>query len=222
MNAPIRPVPTPSRLPHLLMLALIAALAGALAYQMLTGPGGGEGAPPAGLAAVYPQPRPLPDIALIAHDGTPFGRERLRGHYTLLFMGYTHCPDVCPTTLVELAAAHRALSTLPPALQPAVVLMSVDPARDTPAVLAGYVTHFDPSFTGLSGTAEALQAWARALGGVYTPEAPHDGAYGVDHSAALFLIDASARLLAVYPASLSAAALAADYTRLVRARSGAR
>jgi protein SCO1/2 len=210
------PTRAPARLLPVLVLALglAAVLAGIVAYRAL----GGGGA--AGLAAVYPEPRPLPEVALVAHDGSRFDRSRLAGHYTLLFLGYTNCPDVCPTTLVELAGARRALAALPAALQPAVVMLSVDPARDTPAVLARYVPHFDPTFVGVSGPDAALQAWAHALGAMYEAEPAQDGAYRVDHSAALFLIDPSARLLAVYPATPSAASLAADYAHLVRTRSG--
>jgi len=214
MTRPTAPTRPPNRLPLLLVLGALAATGGAVAYRALTG----TSPPP--LAAVYPAPRPLPAVALRAQDGAPFGRDRLAGHYTLLFLGYTNCPDVCPTTLLDLAGARRALAGLPGALQPAVVMLSVDPARDTPAVLARYLAHFDPSFVGVSGPDEALQAWAHALGAVYEREAARDGAYRVDHTAALFLIDPSARLLAVYPTTPSAATLAADYARLVQARRG--
>ncbi|MEI8297598.1 MAG: SCO family protein [Pseudomonadota bacterium] len=214
MSEPTRPLRAPTRLPLLLVLGLTAVFAGIAAYRTLNGSG------PPGLAAVYPEPRPLPAIALLAQDGSRFDRSHLTGHYTLLFLGYTNCPDVCPTTLMELAGARRALASLPASLQPAVVMLSVDPLRDTPAVLARYVPHFDPTFVGVSGTDAALQAWARALGAMYAAEPAQDGAYRVDHSAALFLIDPSARLLAVYPATPSAASLAADYAHLVRTRNG--
>ncbi len=173
------------------------------------------------IAAVYPEPRPLPAFELIAHDGSTYDRARLLGHYTLLFIGFSNCPQLCPATLVELAAASRRLAGLPAALRPVVVMLAVDPRRDTPAVLAGYLAHYDPAFVGVSGPDAALRVLTKALGAFYELGPSEAGAYRVDHSVALFVIDPAARLLAVYAATPAAAALAADYTRLVRARAGA-
>ena len=197
---------------------LAAALAGAyLARAWLAR----RGAPPATeAAAVYAAPRPLPAFGLVAHDGSRFGRERLLGRYTLVFFGFTNCPDLCPTTLAELAAAERLLADLPAARRPAVVMVSVDPARDTPAVLARYVPHFDPAFVGLTGDERAIGALAAALGAAFQKGAEVDGSYAVDHTAAIFLIDPAARLLAVFPTPHAARTLAADYRLILAAGSG--
>lgn len=171
------------------------------------------------VALVYPAPRPLPALELTAHDGSAFDAARLRGHYTFLLFGYTNCPDVCPTSLQELARARRLLADLPPAALPAVALVSVDPARDTPERLAAYAPHFDPSFIGVTGSEAAIDAFARALGVAIERGTAQDGNYSVDHTAALFLIDAAARVAAVFPAPHDAKTIAADY-RAIRAAAG--
>jgi protein SCO1/2 len=158
-------------------------------------------------------------MQLTDHDGNTFGVERLRGRWTLLFFGFTHCPDICPTTLATLATVRSALADLPAPQRPEVVLVSVDPARDLPAVLARYVSHFDPSFTGVTGDPAAIDALTRELGVAVMIGAPAaDGAYTVDHSAAIFLIDPQAAWTAVFGAPHDAKTIAADYRGIVSGR----
>jgi protein SCO1 len=212
---PRAPAPT-SRTLLVLAACLLAALGGALlARQWLQRPN----APPATeAAAVYAAPRPLPDFELVAQDGSRFDRARLAGRYTLVLFGYTNCPDLCPTTLAELAQAEKLLADLPAASRPAVVMVSVDPQRDTPAALGRYLPHFDPGFVGASGSDAATAALAQALGAAYQKGAEVDGSYPVDHTAALFLIDPDARLAAVFPTPHVARAIAADYRRILAGR----
>jgi len=165
--------------------------------------------PPA-LATVYPIPRDLPPFVLVDQAGARFDRGSLAGHYTLLFLGFTQCPDVCPATLATLAAAYRAM---PASGRPAVVMVSVDPAHDTPAALAAFVPRFDPAFVGAVGDAAALQPLAAALGAYYAPGSA-DGATRVQHSGAVFLIDPRSAVAAVYTTLPAPAALAADVARL--------
>ena len=208
----------PLRTLAVLASGLVAAVTGAvLARHWLTDPG----APPATeAAAVYAAPRPVPDFALLAHDGSRFDRARLAGHYTIVFFGFTNCPDLCPTTLAELARAEGLLQDLAPARRPAVVMVSVDPARDTAEVLGRYVPHFDPRFVGVTGNEATIATLATALGAAYQKGPVVDGNYGVDHTAALFLIDPEARLLAVFPTPHLATVIAADYRRILQARDG--
>lgn len=213
-ESPRVPAPSPRTL-LVLAACLAAALAGAyLARSWLARSGA---APVTEAAAVYAAPRPLPDFELLAHDGSRFDRARLLGRYTLVFFGFTNCPDLCPTTLAELARAERLLADLPAARRPAVVMVSVDPGRDTPAVLGRYVPHFDPAFVGATGPDAAIAALAAALGAAYQKGAEVDGSYAVDHTAAVFLIDPEARLLAVFPAPHAAGTIAADYRRILAA-----
>jgi protein SCO1/2 len=212
------PAPAPARVQRILALVaacLVAALGGALAARhWLAAP-----APPVTeAAAVYAAPRPLPPFELVARDGARFDRGSFAGHYTFVFFGFTNCPYLCPTTLAELAQATRLLADLPAASRPAVVMVSVDPERDTPALLARYVEHFDARFVGVTGSDAALTTLATAVGAAYqrTPEA--DGSYSVDHSAAVFLIDPESRLAAVFPTPQVARTVAADYRRILAAR----
>ena len=179
-----------------------------------------RGAPPVlERATLFEAPRPLPEFALMDQAGRIFDRKRLRGHWTFLFFGFVNCPDVCPTTLATLAEARRIVADLPMGEQPAVVLVSVDPARDTPEVLGHYVAHFDPSFTGVTGEADAIAALTRHLGVavvIGTPAA--DGSYAVDHTAAIFLIDPSASQAALFGSPHDAVVIARDIRRIVAAR----
>ena len=108
-----------------------------------------------------------------------------------MFFGFTNCPDVCPTTLATLAEVRRQRSrTCRRPTAPAVVLVSVDPGRDTPEVLGRYVAHFDPQFVGVTGPPASLDVLARDLGVALIIGPPSaDGSYSVDHTAAIFLID---------------------------------
>jgi len=206
-------------MPRLLVAAIVLAgiIAGVAASQFFRR--AETAAPELEQALLFSESRALPGFALVDQAGQPFGPERLRGHWTLLFFGFVNCPDVCPTTLTTLAAARQALADLPAAQQPAVTLVSVDPGRDTPEVLARYVSHFDPTFTGVTGTADAIAALTSGLGvAVVVGPADADGNYSVDHTAALFLVDPEGRFAALFGGPHEAGAIARDYRRIVAAR----
>lgn len=198
-------------------LVLAGALAGAATAFVFTRM---KSAPPVlERATLFEAARPLPAIALLDQSGEAFDLGRMRGHWSLLFFGFTHCPDVCPTTLALLADVRRQLADLPPEAIPEVVLATVDPARDTPEVLAQYVAHFDPTFTGLTGSPDAIAAFARDLGVAVLIGVPAaDGSYTVDHSAAVFLIDPDAAFTALFSTPHEAATIARDYRRIVGAQ----
>jgi protein SCO1/2 len=153
-----------------------------------------------------PQARQLRDFTLTDESGHPLSLGALKGKPTLVFFGFTHCPDVCPTTLATLAQARKAaqMSDL------RVLLISVDPARDTPEVLERYVHAFDPAFRGATGPQATIDAVAKDFGvAVQKVELP-GGDYTMDHSAAVFLLDDAARIAAIFTAPIEAPALAAD------------
>lgn len=206
-------------MPRLLIAAVVlaGAIAGIAAAQYFRR---AEGVPPElERAAMFTVTRALPEFALVDHAGQPFGPERLRGQWTFLFFGFVNCPDVCPTTLATLAAARKSLADLPGDRQPAVALVSVDPDRDTPDVLAPYVTHFDRSFTGLTGTRESVGALTGGLGvAVMVGPADADGNYSVDHTAAIFLVDPDGRVAALFSGPHETGTIARDYRRIVAAR----
>lgn len=197
------------------VLPLLAIAVGALAGMWLARDSAGV-PPPLEHATLYPAPRPLPTFELVDQNGRRFDPQRLVGQWTILFFGYLHCPDICPMTLATLAAARRELADLPPALQPQVVLVSVDPERDTVDKLAGYTTFFDPAFLGVTGAPDQVKRLADGVGVVVMPGTPDDyGNYGVDHSTALFLADPAGAVAAVFRAPHSPDGLAGDYRAIL-------
>lgn len=174
--------------------------------------------PPAMQAAtLLPTPRPLTDFHLIDHTGSPFDAGRLKGRWSLLFFGYTNCPDVCPTTLSELNRTVRLIAAdSPQAPAPQVVFVSIDPARDTVDRLRAFVPYFNKGFVGVTGEQEAVAAFAKQLNAFYMKagDSPSGDGYLVDHTASVSLIDPEGRLHAIFSPPLAPNAIAADYTAL--------
>lgn len=161
-------------------------------------------------------PRPVAEFTLTDHDGQPFANAQLRGHWSLVFAGFTHCPDVCPTTLGLMKVVAQQLGGKAPAM----VFLSVDPERDTPAVLKQYVQHFGPPIVGVTGARESLDRFCASLGIAYVKiPGASDADYTVDHSAALVLLDPQGRVAGYFPPPLKADTLAADLSRIVDAPS---
>ena len=164
---------------------------------------------------LWPQSKAIESVALVDHAGEPFTRARLEGRWTLLFFGYTHCPDVCPITLSVLKNAKAQMADAGPGEPVQVVFVSVDPARDTLEHMGAYVTHFDPGFLGVTGEDADLKAFARQLGVLYIRAEPDaNGSYLVDHTAAVFLIDPRGHLVALFQAPHSAERIARDVPKI--------
>lgn len=155
-------------------------------------------------------PESLPSFHLVDQDGTPFGNDRLRRRWTLMFFGYTHCPDVCPLTLNELKGMYARLADTPYPQDTQVIFVSVDPKRDSPERLKRYVQYFDPHFLGVTGSEPELASLTRALG-IYHAVNGSGQDYLVDHSAAIVLIDDRGQYRALFSAPHEAAVLARDY-----------
>jgi protein SCO1/2 len=202
---------------YALAVVLVAALAGAttawISLHRASAP------PVLEQATLFDAARPLPQFELVDQAGRDFRRESLRGQWTLLFFGFTNCPDVCPTTLATLAEVRRQLTDLPIGELPVVVLVSVDPARDTPEALGRYIAHFDPQFLGVTGRPRAIEALTHDLGvAVSMGPVSQDGNYTVDHTAAIFLIDPSAAFTAVFGSPHAADLIVRDYRSIVATR----
>jgi protein SCO1 len=213
--APNAPRLTAARAALAVIVVLGCAALGALAARSLLHGRGAE--PVVQSAAVYPRPRVLAPFALVADDGRAFDRQSLSGHWSLVFFGYTACPDLCPATLALLAQVDQKLADLPAALKPQVLMISVDPERDDAAKLAAYVHFFAPTFRGLTGAPGAVADAAAAFGVAYRRGSDSDGGYTVDHSAAVYLVDPDARLRAVFMPPQQTALLASDYRAIVAA-----
>jgi protein SCO1/2 len=159
--------------------------------------------------------RALPDFSLIDQRGAPFGPRNLDGHWSLVFFGYTNCPDFCPTTLITLAAMEKNLRTQG-AARPQVVFVSVDAQRDTPQQLAKYVPYFDPSFIGVTAPDQpTIEALARKLGVAVALVPSAGGGYTVDHSGAIFVVDPAGKIAAILTGPFTADTLLADFDRIV-------
>ena len=133
------------------------------------------------------------DFHLTDHTGKPRALADFRGKVVVIFFGYTQCPDECPTTLSRLAAAMQKLG--PDAARVQVLLVTVDPERDTPQVLSQYVPAFDPTFLGLYGDAAATAEVAKEFKVLYQKQpGPTPGTYSMDHSTGTFIFDREGRL----------------------------
>ena len=145
---------------------------------------------------------------LVDQDGKPITDAALKGHPSLVFFGYTHCPDVCPTTLFELSEVLRALG--PDADKTTALFISVDPDRDTSAVMKDYLSSFDPHLRGITGSASALAAVEKEYR-VYAKKVPTDhGDYSMDHTALVYLMDKQGRFVAPFNLQRTPQAAAAD------------
>ncbi|MCF6264011.1 MAG: SCO family protein [Xanthomonadales bacterium] len=146
----------------------------------------------------YPKPKVIADFLLSDSDGKEFGLDNLRGRWSLLFFGFTHCPDICPTTLSTMASVYRKLEKqLPAEKLPAIIFVSIDPERDHLELIGSYVEFFAPEFTAVTGEHPQLTALTRQLGLLYTIEehAPGVSDYIVDHSSGIILMNPDAELV---------------------------
>lgn len=189
-----------------------ALLAAAAAASILTGCGGAD-APKFNAiditGAKYASGFTLPDF-----DGKPRTLADFRGKVTAVFFGFTQCPDVCPTTLLKMKEVQAKLGADAGKLQ--VVFITVDPERDTPAVLKQYVTQFDPQYVGLAGSLEETAAVAKEFK-VFYQKSPGKTptSYSIDHTALTYVFDAQGRIRLAVKHDANAEALAADIRRLI-------
>lgn len=167
---------------------------------------------------LFPQPRALPDFSLRQSDGTQLVAGELKGNWTLVFLGFTHCPDICPTTLMELAQAQRQWDALPASTRPRVLFVSVDPERDSADRIGEYAHGFHPETLAATADIPALENFARSVSMVFAKVPPPEGAradqYSVDHSATIAVLDPQARMAGVITPPFVPQAIAADLQAL--------
>ncbi|MEE1922357.1 SCO family protein [Pseudomonas sp. 148P] len=171
-----------------ILVALVALILGLTINKVLSGRSQGNPAEliDAGII-LLPQSRSVPDLEMTDADGQPVKVDQLKGKWSLVFFGYTFCPDICPTTLAQL---RQVKSELPKEAveRMQVVLVSVDPNRDTPTQLKQYLGYFDKDFRGLTGSLENTQKLANALSIPFIPADTSKPGYTVDHSGNLAII----------------------------------
>lgn len=153
-------------------------------------------------------------FTLVDQNGRPFTQADMLGKWELVFFGYTHCPDVCPTTLNDLSLA---FDKLPPADRgkAGVVFISVDPERDTPAVLKEYVASFSAPVTALTGTAAEVAQAAKDYRVYYAKHATKGGGYDMDHSALIYVMDPKGRFTASFTPDETGDQIAARLEKLL-------
>jgi len=156
-----------------------------------------------------PQPKTLADFQLTDNSGQPFSLHNLQGKPTLVFFGFTHCPDVCPTTLVKLAQAIKSAHV--PGLN--VVFVTVDPARDTQKLVGLYVHAFDPDFIGLTGEEKTIDAMAHNFGVAVNKVDLPGGDYTMDLTAAVFLLNTRGQVAGIFTPPFDTPKLAQDLDR---------
>ena len=149
-------------------------------------------------ALVLPTPNALPEFELLDPLGHAVSRETFVGQWSLMFFGFTHCPDICPLTLQTLAAAQSELDAAGQQPLPRIVLVSVDPERDTPQLIGQYVAHFGAGNLGVTGSLEELTKLTSALGIYFEKQSGDADNYAVDHSAAVLLINPNGEFHALF------------------------
>ncbi|OCR23556.1 copper-binding protein [Pseudomonas syringae] len=171
-----------------ILAAIVALILGLTVNRVLSGKGQGEQTALIDAGVILlPQSRSLPDLKMTNQDGQPVVVSELKDKWTVLFFGYTFCPDICPTTLAQL---RQIKSELPKDVLAnlRVVLISVDPNRDTPAQLKQYLGYFDKEFIGLTASVADIQKLANAVSIPFIPADTSKPNYTVDHSGNLALL----------------------------------
>jgi protein SCO1/2 len=184
----------------LILSAFVVGLA--LAFGVITlvaGPGAG----PVSQAAAVGGP-----FRLVDGNGNVVTDQDLKGKPFLVFFGFTHCPDVCPTTLFEVSEVFRRLGS--EADKAAALFVTVDPERDTPAVMKDYLSNFDPHLRGLTGDPQAVEAMLKAYRVYYKKVPLEGGGYTMDHTALVYLMDKDGKFVAPFNVKRGADAAAAD------------
>lgn len=187
-------------------VAVLAAIAGVYVARALQNPD----LVPLSSGTAYPVPTPLEPFSLVDSEGREVTPETLRGQPTLVFFGFTHCPDVCPTTLAQLVSIQKQDKV--PGFK--VALITVDPERDTPEQMGKYVAAFGGDIIGLTGSMPEIEKAQKAFAVASRRNDEPGGGYRMDHSATVIVLDSGARKVAVFTPPLRPDAMARDLVAL--------
>jgi len=173
-------------------------------------------------ATVFNQPRIIEDFKLVNDQNKPYLNHNLLGHWTMMFFGFTHCPYVCPTTMSELNKTDELLSKQFRIKKPHVVMVSIDPERDTPAEMNKYVHSFNKAFEGVTGDIKEINHFAKNMDVLYmrTEDKKSDKNYNIDHSASIMLINPQGQLQAFFSMPYEAKDLVHSYIKITKHYSG--
>ena len=183
---------------YLVGIVIVAAVVGVASYQF----GVQNQSKPivTKVATVLDPPRLMAESPLMKHDGTEFNNAAMQGKWTLMFFGFTYCPDICPTTMQSLVNSIKKIEQA--GIENAQVkFVSVDPERDTPERLKEYLSHFDGDFIGVTGQLDDIEEFTRSIGVVFAHNPPDEtGYYAVDHSAVILVINENAEMRGLFSA----------------------
>jgi len=188
------------------VIAVAALVAGVYVARLLSRPA----LPALESGTLYPEPRALDPFALVDTKSAPASVATFAGHPTLVFFGFTHCPDVCPTTLTILSSVQKQVAV--PGLK--IALISVDPERDTPEALGQYISAFKGDLIGLTGDPRAIEASMKSFSVAASKVDLGGGNYTMEHSATVFALDSQARIVAVFTPPFRADVLTRDISKL--------
>ncbi len=201
----------------IILLALTALAAGVLLSQSLKKP---DNVVNNSLAQtkipglLWPNPKQITPFQLINQNAKTFDLESLKGHWSMIFFGYIHCPDICPTTMTLMNSIVNELSEEKQPT-PQIIFVTVDPERDTQKHLAEYVTYFNPVFIGLTGSEENIAGLTKQIGilsmKISNKDSTDESEYLMDHSASILLIGPKARLIGIFSAPHSKADIKQRY-----------
>ena len=194
--------------PRNFLIGLVLGIAIAAGLTLALRDSTGQAVPRA--ATILPAGNTLADFALLDQDGAPADKTVFEGQWDVVFFGFTHCPDICPATMTVLGQAKRQLAAQGQQPLPRVVLVSVDPERDTPEAMARYIAYFGDDNLGLTGELAEIRKLTDALGIFFEKAGGETAAYGVDHSTVVLVIDPRGRLKELFSAPHTVADLVHD------------
>lgn len=199
-----------------IFIAIVAVVAigigGWLSFMLATPP------PAPNTATVLPAAAQLDEFSLVNQHGETIGRDVFEGHWNLVFFGFTRCPDICPLTMQVLASAKKQLAEQGQETLPRIVLISVDPERDTPEILEQYVSYYGTDVLGITGELQELRKLTSNLGIYFEKSALSGDNYSVDHSTVVLIINPSGQFHALFGAPHDAANFVHDLPIIMAAR----
>jgi protein SCO1/2 len=169
-------------------------------------------------ATVFPQPRSIPAFNLIDKNNQPFTNANLQGHWSLLFFGFTNCPELCPTTLATLDQTYKELQEAKQSPMPQVILISVDPESDSPNKIKQYLQSFNAAFLGATGEQKQIDQLTQAMGILamkVMSTNKEQATYSIDHSGTILIIDPKGDLYGIFTTPHDATLLAHDMQAII-------
>ena len=210
-----------NRTTAIILVAALAAALGLWASQKYFGSAKRSHLPQTQAVRLFDPPRTLPDCSRLESGSSELLPGELKGHWTLVFLGFTHCPDVCPTTLAQMSVAQKAWESIPESTRPRVLFVSVDPERDSPDKIGEYAHGFHKDTLAATADVPALENFAKSLSMVFAkvpaPAGAPENQYSMDHSASMAVLDPQGRMAGLVRPPFEPNVIARDMAALTEA-----